>query len=29
MRSLPQGIMEYAESLPEAAPLCPAGLLHL
>ncbi len=29
MRSLPKRIMEYAESLPEATPLCPAGLLHL
>ena len=29
MRSLPQRVMEYAESLPEATPLCPAGLLHL
>ena len=29
MHSLPKRIMEYAESLPEATPLCPAGLLHL
>lgn len=29
MRSLPKRIMEYAENLPEATPLCPAGLLHL
>ena len=29
MRSLPQRIMEYAESLPEATPLCPGALLHL
>ena len=29
MRSLPQRIIDYAESLPEATPLCPAGLLHL
>ncbi len=29
MRSLPKRIMEYAETLPEATPLCPAGLLHL
>ena len=29
MRSLPKRILEYAESLPEATPLCPAGLLHL
>ena len=29
MLSLPQRIMEYAESLPEATPLCPGVLLHL
>ena len=29
MRSLPERIINYAESLPEATPLCPAGLLHL
>ena len=29
MLSLPQRIMEYAERLPEATPLCPGGLLHL
>ncbi len=29
MRSLPQRIMAYAESLPEATPLCPGALLHL
>ena len=29
MRSLPKRIMKYAEDLPEATPLCPAGLLHL
>ena len=29
MRSLPQRIMEHAESLPEATPLCPGALLHL
>ena len=29
MRGLPKRIMEYAEGLPEATPLCPAGLLHL
>ena len=29
MRSLPKRIMEYAENLPEATPMCPAGLLHL
>ena len=29
MRSLPQRVMEYAESLPEATPLFPGALLHL
>ena len=29
MRGLSRHIMEYAEALPEAAPLCPAALLHL
>ena len=29
MPSLPKRIMEHAESLPEAAPLCPGTLLHL
>lgn len=29
MRGLPKRIMEYAESLPEATPLCPGALLHL
>ena len=29
MRGLPLRIMEHAEALPEAAPLCPAALLHL
>ena len=29
MRSLPNRIMEHAEALPEATPLCPGGLLHL
>ena len=29
MRSIPQRVMEYAESLPEATPLCPGALLHL
>ena len=28
-RSLSQRIMEHAEALPEAVPLCPAALLHL
>ncbi len=29
MRGLPKRIMEHAETLPEATPLCPAALLHL
>ena len=29
MRGLSRRIMEHAETLPEAAPLCPAALLHL
>ncbi|MDE0386797.1 MAG: DUF6088 family protein [Defluviicoccus sp.] len=29
MRGLPKRIMEHAEALPEAVPLCPAALLHL
>ena len=29
MYGLPHRIMEYAASLPEATPLCPAALLHL
>lgn len=29
MSSLPKRIMEHALSLPEATPICPAGLLHL
>ena len=29
MRGLSRRIMEHAESLPEATPLCPAALLHL
>ena len=29
MRGLPRRIMEHAEALPEAMPLCPAALLHL
>ena len=29
MRGLPRRIMELAEALPEATPLCPAALLHL
>ena len=29
MRGLPRRIMEHAEALPEAAPLCPVALLHL
>ena len=29
MQSLPKRIMEYADSLPEATPLCPGALLHL
>ena len=29
MRDLPKRIMEHAESLPEATPICPTGLLHL
>ena len=29
MRGLPKRIMEHAEALPEAAPLCPAALLDL
>ena len=29
MRGLSHRIMEHAEALPEAAPLCPAALLHL
>ena len=29
MRGLPKHIMEYAETLPESAPLCPGALLHL
>ena len=29
MRGLPHRIMQYAASLPEATPLCPAALLHL
>lgn len=29
MPSLPQRIMEHAEALPEASPLCPGTLLHL
>ena len=29
MRGLPRHILDYAESLPEATPLCQADLLHL
>ena len=29
MRGLPKRIMEHAEALPEATPLCPAAMLHL
>ena len=29
MRSLPKRIMEQAEALPEATPICPGALLHL
>ena len=29
MRGLPRRILDYAATLPEATPLCPAGLLHL
>ncbi len=29
MRGLPKHIMEYAQALPEATPLCPGALLHL
>lgn len=29
MRSLPRRIMEYAETLPEGAPICPSALLHM
>ena len=29
MKSLPERIMEHAEALPEATPICPAALLHL
>ncbi len=29
MPGLPKRIMEHAEALPEATPLCPAALLHL
>ena len=29
MHSLPSRIMEHAEALPEATPLCPGNLLHL
>ena len=29
MRGLPKRIMEYAQALPEATPLCPGVLLHL
>ena len=29
MRGLPRLIMEHAEGLPEATPLCPAAMLHL
>ena len=29
MRGLPKRIMEYAEALSEATPLCPGALLHL
>ena len=29
MKSLPQRIMEHAEAMPEATPICPAALLHL
>ena len=29
MKSLPERIMEHAEAMPEATPICPAALLHL
>ena len=29
MMSLPERIMEHAEAMPEATPICPAALLHL
>lgn len=29
MKSLPERIMEHAEALPEATPICPTALLHL
>ena len=29
MKSLPERVMERAEAMPEATPICPAALLHL
>ena len=29
MKSLPERIIEHAEAMPEATPICPADLLHL
>ena len=29
MKTLPERIMEHAEAMPEATPICPAALLHL
>lgn len=29
MPSLPRQVMAYAETLPEGAPICPGGLLHM
>ena len=29
LKSLPEQIMEHAEAMPEATPICPAALLHL
>ena len=29
MKSLPERIMEHAEAMPEATPICPTALLHL
>lgn len=29
LKSLPERIMEHAESMPEATPICPGALLHL
>ena len=29
MRGLPKRIVEHAQAVPEATPLCPGALLHL